>query len=349
MSIALPLQRKWSCGGGAATGGACEECRANVGLQPKAYGPAEMIHAPAIVREVLRSGGRPLDGATRSFFEPRFGHDFSRVRIHSGAQAAASAHAVQADAYTVGAHIVLSSRTYSHTERQRLLAHELSHVVQQNSAQPLLQTGASAAGTRAPRGSQGMPLSRIDASAPLQRQTAGASSDAPPVIDRDFQLAPHVIPMNAQAVPEKEKCEQFPGGSTECEVDEQAGTLTGKVTHRIDETNPCTRPCVEAHEKVHVQQLRTFCPTLRDCYRASDAGKRPAMDCLKMAVADSAKRECAAYQVSVPCVENRIRTTKECQSKVNKEYVTRKLASEKCFHDMNCNGDAKPGKKQGSK
>jgi hypothetical protein len=346
MSIAPLLQRKCSCGGGKEE---CKECKAKGALQRKASGPAEMSHAPVIVHDVLRSSGTPLDGAARSFFEPRFGHDFSRVRIHSGGQAAASAHAVQADAYTVGAHIVLGRGTYSHTERQRLIAHELSHVVQQNSAQPLLQPGSSAAGTWAPGGSQEMPLSRINSSAPLQRQTTDPSSDTPPPIGRDFELAPHVIPMNAQAVPEKEKCEQFPGGSTDCEVNEQTGIPTGKVTHRIDETNPCTRPCVEAHENVHVQQLRTFCPALRDCYRASDAGKRPALDCFKMAVDNSAKRECAAYQVSVPCVENRMRTAKECQSKENKEFVTRKLASEKCFRNMYCSADTKPEKKQGSK
>lgn len=155
--------------------------------------------------------------------------------------------------------------------------------------------------------------------------------------------------MDAQAVPEQEKREEFPGGSTDCDVDEKTGIPTGKVTHRVDETNPCTKPCVEAHENVHVQQLRTFCPDLRDCYRASDAGKRPASDCVKMAIANLAKRECAAYQVSVPCVENRMRTAKECQSTENKEYVMRKLASEKCFRNKNCNADAKPQKKQGSK
>jgi hypothetical protein len=89
--------------------------------------------APAIVREAVRSPGRPLDPATRAFFEPRFGHDLSRVRIHSDARAAAAAQAVNARAYTVGTDVVFGAAQFApHTTRGRtLLAHELTHVVQQ--------------------------------------------------------------------------------------------------------------------------------------------------------------------------------------------------------------------------
>jgi hypothetical protein len=66
--------------------------------------------------------------------EPRFGHDFSKVRIHADAQAAESARAVSAKAYTVGQHIVFGQGRYApqSSEGQRLIAHELTHVVQQN-------------------------------------------------------------------------------------------------------------------------------------------------------------------------------------------------------------------------
>lgn len=89
--------------------------------------------APPIVHEVLRSQGQPLDGGTRSFMESRFGHDFSRVRVHTSAHAAQSARAVNALAYTVGSSIVFDSRQYApETKRGReLLAHELTHVVAQ--------------------------------------------------------------------------------------------------------------------------------------------------------------------------------------------------------------------------
>jgi hypothetical protein len=84
----------------------------------------------------LRSPGRSLDPSTRAAMEPRFGHDFSRVRIHTGGQAEASARAVDANAYTVGRDIVFGRDRYSpdSLQGQRLLAHELAHVVQQGAA-----------------------------------------------------------------------------------------------------------------------------------------------------------------------------------------------------------------------
>jgi Domain of unknown function (DUF4157) len=91
------------------------------------------VSAPSIVRDVLSSPGEPLDAATRAFFEPRFGHDFSRVRIHADAKAAASAREVDAFAYTGGQHVVFGRQRYAPESGpgRRLLAHELTHVVQQ--------------------------------------------------------------------------------------------------------------------------------------------------------------------------------------------------------------------------
>ncbi|HEV2273272.1 MAG TPA: DUF4157 domain-containing protein, partial [Acidobacteriaceae bacterium] len=84
------------------------------------------------------SAGRPLDPATRAFFEPRFGYDFSQVRIHSGEQAAESARSIGALAYTAGAEIAFDRTLYQPGtgEGRRLLAHELTHVVQQGYAAP---------------------------------------------------------------------------------------------------------------------------------------------------------------------------------------------------------------------
>jgi len=94
------------------------------------------VAAPPIVHEVLRSPGRPLDRATRAFMEPRFGYDFSRVRVHLGAAAARSARGVNAHAYTVGRNIVFGGGRFAPdtNEGQHLIAHELAHVVQQSGA-----------------------------------------------------------------------------------------------------------------------------------------------------------------------------------------------------------------------
>jgi hypothetical protein len=89
---------------------------------------------PALVQTVLAQAGNPLDAATRNFMEPRFGFDFSRVRLHTGSAAALSAKTVNARAFTVGNDIVFGEAQYAHGSQasQSLLAHELAHVVQQS-------------------------------------------------------------------------------------------------------------------------------------------------------------------------------------------------------------------------
>jgi hypothetical protein len=97
--------------------------------------------APPIVHEVLRGPGQPLDAAMRAFMEPRFGYDFSRVRVHSGPVAEQSARDVNAEAYTVGHNVVFGDGRFlpATHEGRRLLAHELTHVVQQSAGAPSLQ------------------------------------------------------------------------------------------------------------------------------------------------------------------------------------------------------------------
>jgi hypothetical protein len=89
--------------------------------------------APPIVHQVLSSPGRPLEAETRALMETRFGYDFSGVRVHADSEAAESARAVNALAYTVGNDLVFSANRYApHLPGgQRLLAHELTHVMQQ--------------------------------------------------------------------------------------------------------------------------------------------------------------------------------------------------------------------------
>jgi hypothetical protein len=97
---------------------------------------------PDVVHDVVDSPGTPLDGITRAFFEPRFGGDLSQVRIHTDDRAAASADAVNARAYTFGNDIAFGAGEYDpHTvPGRRLIAHELTHVVQQaGSGEPRVQ------------------------------------------------------------------------------------------------------------------------------------------------------------------------------------------------------------------
>jgi len=113
----------------------CTDCRKKREgmLQRAAVNNSPTLEVPPVVHEVLRSPGQPLGAMTRAFMEPRFGHDFSSVRVHTDAKAAESARAVNALAYTVGRDVVFGEGQYApHTNLgQKLLAHELTHVLQQ--------------------------------------------------------------------------------------------------------------------------------------------------------------------------------------------------------------------------
>jgi hypothetical protein len=127
------LRRKCACGGAPGLAGECAECREKrLTLQRRAVHQSAPSEVPAIVHEVLRSPGRPLDPAARAFHGSRFGHDFSRVRVHTDGRAARSARAVGSLAYTVGEQIVFGAGQYdpSGAAGRALLAHELAHVVQ---------------------------------------------------------------------------------------------------------------------------------------------------------------------------------------------------------------------------
>ncbi len=107
-------------------------------------GMGQAAAVPAVVGETLNAPGQPLDAGTRHFMESRFGHDFSRVRVHTGEGAAASAKAVGALAYACGSEVVFAAGQYAPLTRQgrQLLAHELAHVVQQQSSASQIDTSA---------------------------------------------------------------------------------------------------------------------------------------------------------------------------------------------------------------
>ncbi len=112
----------------------CATCDEETVQRKSEGGAVREMAAPSIVHDVLQSPGQPLDAATRAYMEPRFGHDFSRIRVHADSQADASARAVNAVAYTVGQDVVFQAGALAPetADGRRLLAHELAHVVQQS-------------------------------------------------------------------------------------------------------------------------------------------------------------------------------------------------------------------------
>jgi hypothetical protein len=113
-------------------------------LQAKAAGGDGPLPTPEVgsgIDAALAGSGQPLPVPVRAYFEPRFGHDFTQIRIHQGAAALESARMLNAKAFTCGRHIVFGEGQYAPetSTGRKLLAHELTHVVQQRRGGPAVQ------------------------------------------------------------------------------------------------------------------------------------------------------------------------------------------------------------------
>jgi hypothetical protein len=185
----VKLHRKCGCDHKkteAAGGGECEECKKKreSKLQRAPANGQRTEDVPDTVYNVLQSPGHPLDPSIRRFMEPRFDHDFSRVRVHTDAQAGESAKAVNALAYTVGRDIVFGEGQYTAAtkEGQQLIAHELTHTIQQQ--------GSAGTPARLEIDSAGSPHEREaeQASAAVLSNSMGGNrgsqSAAPPMVSR---------------------------------------------------------------------------------------------------------------------------------------------------------------------
>jgi len=185
MSRATPeLRRKCACGGGSEE--ECPDCRTKrVALQRLSSGGDAGLEAPSMVEDVLATPGQPLAELTRRTLEPGFGHDFSHVRVHEGSKAAESASAVNAVAYTVGNHIVFGEGHYAPGTNagHHLLAHELTHTIQQTGGRPLGSHLARLAQAKAG-------LVQRDADTPTNQTPASAPANQTPDDSGPVSLPP---------------------------------------------------------------------------------------------------------------------------------------------------------------
>ena len=179
------------------------------------------------VHDVVGSAGQPLDTDTRADMEARLGHDFGDVRVHHDSSAHDSAVAVNANAYTVGSHVVFQRDRYdpASTEGRTTLAHELTHVVQQRSG-PV--EGAPAAGgirvsdpgDRYEREAAATAERAIAAPAPETAAAAPVAAGGPSAVQRAAAAGPEAMaagaavaglpPVQRDAEPAAEEKEEEP-------------------------------------------------------------------------------------------------------------------------------------------
>jgi len=236
---ARAVQPRCACGGKAGAGGSCEECKRRRPDLQRRTRPGAPSDGAGGASPLPPSPGRPLDGTTRRFFERRFGHGFGDVRVHDDARAAAAAREADALAFTSGRDIVFAAGRYEPAVPRglRLLAHELTHVVQQRAGLASTRDGGrdEPAEHEAERNAERLhtrePM-RFDMRAPaLARQPADATAaPAPAPCNEDRRRA--IDPVLALAL-------------------EQTGTALQRLDAWIaaprDAANAGTRAALEAH------------------------------------------------------------------------------------------------------
>ncbi|MCP4657386.1 MAG: DUF4157 domain-containing protein, partial [bacterium] len=178
----------------------------------------------------LRGRGRPVPESVRAFLEPRFGYDFSPVRIHTGPRAAELARTVRARAFTVGRQVVFGDNEYAPATSagRRLLAHELTHTVHQQavpgaSVQRLPQSVEHECEDRGPPRDEGRPLIYNYKKVPSPRLVNARSKR--PAVGYAQQLLNDFL-------------ELYDNGNTNC-PDDRGGALRiaemrGKLPHRLE-------------------------------------------------------------------------------------------------------------------
>ncbi len=157
-------------------------------LQRRSLREDANLKAPPIVHDVLRSPGRPLDSDTRTSMESHFGHNFGQMRVHTDAKATESARAVNAQAFTVGHNVVFATGRYKPgtNKGQRLLAHELAHVVQQKAVVAQAPRDISKPGDRYEQEAERVGDSLLDG-----LRIGGLSNQQKPILSRQGPVEMH--------------------------------------------------------------------------------------------------------------------------------------------------------------
>jgi hypothetical protein len=246
------LERTCACGAKPRLTGACEACRRKpVVLQRAPAAGGERSEVPTVVHEVLREPGQPLDADDRAALEAQLGHDFGRVRVHADARATASARSIGALAYTVGRDVVVDAAHYAPgTARgRRLLAHELTHVVQQRGASAAGQPLAIDTATAGPREREAERVARL-----VDRGDRGIRGD------RGRVAVSH--PVSRPLLQRQTKVEEPAAG---CGMCHGSAMLAGSLAHKL----------IQIEEFVPVDMLRNLAELPVECVQALRRPPRP--------------------------------------------------------------------------
>ena len=197
-------------------------------VAPSLGGQRPLTEAPALASEALRTEGRPLPASARQFMAARFACDFGAVRVHRGTDAARAAQAVQARAYTVGRDIVFAAGEddFASVRGRRLLAHELTHVVQQGAARVdgLIDEAAIDEAAIAVDGPACAPGATMETAPILRRENAAR----PPTIR---VVANHQYPLTSANV--SAGLHSGNGGVSEMEVSNGADNFNGQRVSEV--------------------------------------------------------------------------------------------------------------------
>ena len=177
----VSIQQKCACGGEAGPDGECATCKAKrMAIQRQANTPETPPKLPASVTTALQSrGGQPLDRITRSKMEDSFDADFSGVRVHTNSQADLAARDINANAFTSGQDIYFGTGLYQPGTQagDKLLAHELTHTIQQGTERGAPQTAHTISQPGEPEEQEADAVSeRVSTNGAVSRPTHSPSS-----------------------------------------------------------------------------------------------------------------------------------------------------------------------------
>lgn len=133
------------------------------------------------------------------------------------------------------------------------------------------------------------------------------------------------------------QCGEKSYGESDCDFVD--GVPTGKAWYNVTDTDPCSRPCTEEHEKSHVKDLEPVCSEYKGCYDQHENNIDKRLEC-ENRVADKLVEmhkysECKAYDVSIKCLNEQLKNP-ECQSPERQKALRKKIVEEQCYRRFYC-------------